>query len=157
MKKIILFFILVSFFKINAQKKIETNCSSDLLHLKFLKEDLFYKKQFEKNADLWQKKYLETGNDLLYRNSSLTTTETLNVVFHDILGGSTGQGTALTAAQINTVVSQLNGFFNGSLPADSPSGIDSMIQFCLSTRNLNGDTTPSPLTYNNNWLKTQKK
>jgi hypothetical protein len=149
MKKIILFFILVSFFKINAQKKIETNCSSDLLHLKFLKEDLFYKKQFEKNADLWQKKYLETGNDLLYRNSSLTTTETLNVVFHDILGGSTGQGTALTAAQINTVVSQLNGFFNGSLPADSPSGIDSMIQFCLSTRNLNGDTTPSPLTYNN--------
>lgn len=129
------------------QNKIETNCSTDVLHLNLLKYDKKYENEFAKNTDLWRLYPEKEKNKILKRGTSATTLQTLNVAFHDILGGSPSQGTPLTIAQLDNALTVVNDFFNGSSNGSNGSGSDAMIQFCRATRNNRGDAFQ--LTYNN--------
>lgn len=83
MKKLLLtvLILIVNFFTLNAQNKIENSCATDEIHLKSLKENPEYKQKFERETILWQEyaKKHEVETKTTNKSVTLTAPVTLTV------------------------------------------------------------------------------
>ncbi len=94
---------------------------------------------------------LEFQRAVQYNNSSFTTTTatyTLPVVVHIIQEGSTGD---LSDAAVQTAIAQVNLAFANQAPYDPSVGVTTDIEFCLATRDPQGNNT-SGITRTQNML-----
>lgn len=152
MKKFtVLFCLIVSCLLCNGQVENSHYCGSDALHLAEMERNPSYRQKSETSNVLWQKK--DTDFTPYYRRSGTSSLSTpanpikLNVVFHDMTS-LTNPGTS----DYSLIVEQLTKIFRGQalsplikggmLENDKTPSNDTSIEFCLATKDINGDLYP---------------
>ncbi|OYU83560.1 MAG: hypothetical protein CFE24_10905 [Flavobacterium sp. BFFFF2] len=147
--KAILFFIGCTFLCVNllvAQKEAHIGCGSDILHLKSMKENANYKKNYDAQNAAYQK-WVGEQKKRAASNKFLPPTElvTLKVVFHDMSGSTSNfllaNGTVISGYQY--IIDKLNAIYSGVNVGGKPAGNDTHIRFCLATQDEQGNNYDS--------------
>ena len=126
----VLIILQLSFFDGSAQN---IECGTDFVHTKLMLEDPLYKAE-----NIALESQIET---ILLRQSDHKLNQsvyTIPVVVHVIhLGESVGTGTNISDAQITGAITGLNNRWRNNIG----SGVDMEIEFCLASRDPNGNST----------------
>lgn len=135
MKKHAIVNFLFIFFLFSQKDSIAQNndCGTYYIHNQSMQSDSVYRKQF-----LNVESQVETIINNKHHNSLQSTVYTIPVVVHVIhLGEAIGVGTNIPDSQIINAISGLNDRFRHI----TGNGVDVEVQFCLATRDTNGNQT----------------
>ena len=169
MKKIILLLITTLLLKnwVHAQQinklknvdKTETHqyCATDKLNSELSNQSASYKAKLDQMNSNWQKYAIEKAN-LIYNskqngdgsvNQAIYHAETLPVIFHKIINGTSSPITSsITKPQLQAALNVLNQIYAGSATGSKAAGVNTDIQFCLAEVDALGNPITS-YTYTN--------
>jgi PKD-like domain/Ig-like domain CHU_C associated/Pregnancy-associated plasma protein-A/Secretion system C-terminal sorting domain/CUB domain len=145
MKKILryIFFLQLALAGLHGKAQLQSEsaqfflpCATDLVHSNLLNSDSAYRRQFEERGTELSKQ-IQNGNPPLPLAAS-GVVYTIPIVIHVVhLGEAVGTGTNLS----NTVIQQAINGLNDRYRSLIGTGTDVEIQFCLATRDPNGNPT----------------
>ena len=129
--------LLLCFLSFFSTQIIAQNCATDMIHEHKMTHDVEYQKGNLKLEKQIQQAYLTS--DLQESNNLLT----IPIVFHVIhRGEAIGEGTNISEQDIYNALLQLNDNFNGGIiPGPVGNIVDTEIEFCLATRDPQGNPT----------------